>query len=82
MHEDEYAYDIILRLARELMTRGAKVEIIIQDKKDGIREGRILPGSKRETCMGKTIPLKQTERLKQRAVQINELFRKDKSRYI
>ena len=24
LHEDEYAYDIILRLARELLTRGAK----------------------------------------------------------
>ena len=30
LHEDEYAYDIILRLARELMMRGAKVEIIIR----------------------------------------------------
>lgn len=28
LHEDEYAYDIILRLARELLTRGAKVHII------------------------------------------------------
>lgn len=81
LHEDEYAYDIILRLARELMMRGAKVEIIIQDKKDGIRDGRILPGSKRETCMGRAIPLNQTERLRQRTAKINELFRKDKSRY-
>ena len=48
LYEDEYAYDIILRLARELMMRGAKVHIIIQDKKDGIREDRILAGSKRE----------------------------------
>ena len=31
LHEDEYAYDIILRLARELLSRGAKVHIIIQD---------------------------------------------------
>jgi N-acetylmuramoyl-L-alanine amidase len=81
LHEDEYAYDIILRLARELMMRGAKVEVIIQDKKDGIREGRILAGSKRETCMGKVIPLKQTERLQQRAAKINELYRQDKSKY-
>ena len=27
LHEDEYAYDIILRLARELLSRGAKVHI-------------------------------------------------------
>ena len=81
LYEDEYAYDIILRLARELMMRGAKVHIIIQDKKDGIREDRILAGSKRETCMGKAIPLKQTERLHQRAAKINELYRKDKGKY-
>lgn len=81
LHEDEYAYDIILRLARELMQRGAKVHIIIQDKKDGIREGRILPNSKRETCMGKEIPLNQTDRLYQRVAKINELYRKDKSKY-
>ena len=31
LHEDEYAYDIMLRLARNLLTRGAKVHIIIQD---------------------------------------------------
>ena len=41
LHEDEYAYDIILRLARELLSRGAKVHIIIQDKKDGIRDGHV-----------------------------------------
>ena len=81
LYEDEYAYDIILRLARELMMRGAKVHIIIQDKKDGIREDRILPGSERETCMGKAIPLKQNDRLQQRAAKINELYRKDNSRY-
>ena len=81
LHEDEYSYDIILRLARELMQRGAKVHIIIQDKKDGIRDGHILPNSKRETCMGTAIPLNQTERLKQRCVKINELCRKDKSKY-
>ena len=65
LHEDEYAYDIILRLARELLTRGAKVHIIIRDKKDGIRDGHILSNSKRETCMGDPIPLNQVERLKQ-----------------
>ena len=36
LHEDEYAYDIMLRLARNLMSKGAKVPIIIQDAKDGI----------------------------------------------
>ena len=81
LHEDEYAYDIILRLGRELLQRGAKVEFVIQDKKDGIRNGRILHNSKRETCMGKPIPLKQVDRLKQRCVAVNGLYRKDKSKY-
>ena len=81
LHEDEYAYDIALRLARNLMERGAKVHIIIQDAKDGIRDSRYLPTSKRETCMGKTIPLDQTARLKQRSDKINSLYRDDKSDY-
>lgn len=81
LHEDEYAYDIVLRLARELMTRGAKVHIIIQDAKDGIREGQILANSKRETCMGDPIPLNQVERLTQRCRWIDKLSKKDKSSY-
>ena len=59
MHEDEYAYDIILRLGRALMEKGAKVHIIIQDEKDGIRDDRYLSNSDRETCLGQTIPLDQ-----------------------
>ena len=31
LHEDEYAYDIVLRLGRELLMRGAKVHFIIQN---------------------------------------------------
>ena len=81
LHEDEYAYDIILRLARELLSRGAKVHIIIQDKKDGIRDGHVLANSKRETCMGDPIPLNQVARLKQRCDWVNKLYRKDKSTY-
>ena len=81
LHEDEYAYDIILRLARELLSRGAKVHIIIQDKKDGIRDGNVLANSKRETCMGDPIPLNQVARLKQRCDWVNKLYRKDKSNY-
>lgn len=79
LHEDEYAYDIILRLARELLSRGAKVHIIIQDKKDGIRDGHVLANSKRETCMGDPIPLNQVARLKQRCDWVNKLYRKDKA---
>ncbi|MDH6359094.1 N-acetylmuramoyl-L-alanine amidase [Parabacteroides sp. PF5-9] len=81
LHEDEYAYDIMLRLARNLMMKGAKVHIIIQDAKDGIRDDRILANSKRETCMGSAIPLNQTQRLQQRCDKINALYRRDKEIY-
>lgn len=81
LHEDEYAYDIILRLGRELLRRGAKVHFIIQDAKDGIRDDEILSNSKRETCMGETIPLNQVARLRQRCDAINRLYRKEKSNY-
>ena len=81
LHEDEYAYDIILRLGRELLKRGAKVHFIIQDSKDGIRNTYILKNSKRETCMGKPIPLGQIARLQQRCDAINRLYRKDKNKY-
>ena len=79
--EDEYAYDIALRLGRELLRRGAKVEFIIQDAKDGIRDTKVLKNSKRETCMGKTIPLNQLERLKQRSEAVNKLYKKDNKKY-
>lgn len=81
LHEDEYAYDIALRVARNLMMRGAKVHIIIQDAKDGIRDSRILSTGKRETCMGVPIPLRQTARLAQRCDRINTLYRKEKPAY-
>lgn len=81
LHEDEYAYDVALRLARNLMQEGAEVRIIIQDAKDGIRDDRYLSGSKRETCMGDRIPLGQVERLRQRCQKINALYVKDQKRY-
>ena len=40
--EDEYAYDVTLRLARRLMSNGAKVYIIIKDENDGTRDQKIL----------------------------------------
>ena len=78
LHEDEYAYDVMLRLARNLLMRGAKVHIIIQDAKDGIRDQVYLNNSKRETCMGSRIPLNQVSRLKQRCEKINSLSRRGK----
>ena len=81
LHEDEYAYDIVLRLARALLEHGATVHIIIQDKKDGIRDGKYLSNSKTETCMGQKIPLDQVLRLKQRSDKINNLSSKAKEKY-
>ena len=81
LHEDEYAYDVALRLARNLMQEGAEVRIIIQDAKDGIRDDSYLSNSKRETCMGDPIPLNQVQRLQQRCDKINALYRKDRKNY-
>jgi len=76
--EDEYAYDITLRLAKKLMENGAKVNLIIQDANDGIRDKSYLPMDKDETCLGAQIPLEQNERLKQRTKEVNKLYIKNK----
>lgn len=77
--EDEYAYDISLRLAKNLLSHGATVYMIIRDENDGIRGGEILPCDKDETCwVGKDIPVSQKLRLTQRSDAINMLYRKNK----
>jgi len=81
MYEDEYAYDIVLRLARNLISKGAKVHMIIQDPNDGIRDDMFLSYDNDETCLGKKIPLNQVNRLKQRTYAINSLYKKDKESY-
>jgi N-acetylmuramoyl-L-alanine amidase len=81
LHEDEYAYDIMLRLARNLLQRGATVHIIIQDPRDGIRDGMYLNNSKNETCLGRPIPLNQIARLKQRTDAINNLSSRAREQY-
>lgn len=81
LHEDEYAYDIALRLARNLMMDGATVYVIIQDPNDGIRDEMYLNNSSNETCMGEPIPRDQLDRLKQRVDKVNELYGRDKERF-
>ena len=76
--EDEYAYDVCLRLTRELISRGATAHMIIQDKNDGIRDGKYLECDHDEVCMGARIPVNQKKRLHQRAAQINNLYGKYK----
>ncbi|MUP39128.1 N-acetylmuramoyl-L-alanine amidase family protein [Labilibaculum euxinus] len=81
--EDEYAYDIVLRMGEELLSHGAKVHFIIQDPNDGIRDAAYLKPDKDERCYpSQTIPRKHTPRLKQRAAAINLLARNEsKSAY-
>ena len=77
--EDEYAYDITLRLAKELMAHGAKVYIIIQDPDDGIRDDFILEiDHDEEAYLDKRIPLNQVARLKQRVEIVNDLYKSNK----
>lgn len=79
--EDEYAYDIALRLARDLMQHGANVHLIIQDPNDGIRDEENLDCDYDEKCMGNLkIPRRQKARLVQRASQINKLYRSYKAK--
>ena len=80
--EDEYAYDITLRLAKELLAHGADVYIIIRDLNDGIRDERILKIDHDEVAYGdKTIPLNHLARLKQRVDIVNELHEKNKGKF-
>jgi N-acetylmuramoyl-L-alanine amidase len=77
--EDEYAYDITLRLANNLIRHGAEVYVIIQDPDDGIRNEAILECDYDELCYGDAvIPRNQVKRLKQRTDTINSLYRKNR----
>ena len=80
--EDEYAYDVTLRLAKELLAHGAKVFMIVRDENDGIRNQRILELDRDEVVYpDKEIPLNQLERLKQRVDVVNDLYLKHTGRY-
>ncbi len=75
--EDEYAYDVTLRMARNLIERGATVYMIIIDKNDGIRDESFLKADKDEVCYpNQPIPLNQMKRLQQRVDATNKLYKK------
>lgn len=75
--EDEYAYDVGLRLARNLLENGAIVHIVVQDGNDGIRNDEILTCDNDEKTMGtQDMPVNQLARLKQRTDAINALYAK------
>lgn len=72
--EDEYAYDVTLRLMRLLLSHDATVFMIVRDRDDGIRDEDFLQCDKDEVVLGDlTIPLPQRERLQQRTDLINTL---------
>lgn len=80
--EDEYAYDVTLRLARMLISSSAKVYIIIKDPNDGIRNKQILKVDYDElNYPNEKIPLNQKARLRQRTQTVNNLFLKHGSKY-
>lgn len=80
--EDEYAYDITLRLARNLIQHGATVYMIIRDNNDGIRDGWHLPLDHDELCYPNlSIPRNPNLRLRQRKDAVNQLYNKYKGTY-
>ncbi|MBX2928864.1 MAG: N-acetylmuramoyl-L-alanine amidase [Saprospiraceae bacterium] len=75
--EDEYAYDVTLRLCRRLVAHGATAYMITRDLNDGIRSAELLPcDTDEEVWGGAKIPYGQKERLWQRTDIVNELFEK------
>lgn len=80
--EDEYAYDVTLRLAKNLISEGATVYMITRDKNDGIRDDVHLKADKDERCYpNKTIPLNHIKRLRQRTDAVNQLYTKNKGKF-
>lgn len=72
--EDEYAYDVSLRLLRLLISHGATAFMIVRDPDDGIRDEDFLPCDKDETVWGEQeIPYGQRDRLQQRCDIINAM---------
>ncbi len=77
--EDEYAYDVGLRLARKLLQHGAIAYLIVRDPNDGIRDEEYLHCDTDEVVWGnKKIPHSQKSRLKQRSDIVNQLYEQNK----
>lgn len=77
--EDEYAYDVVLRLGRNLIEHGATVHFIIIDPNDGIRDEQFLKPDKDEVCYPNLpIPINQVQRLRQRTEAVNKLYNQNR----
>jgi N-acetylmuramoyl-L-alanine amidase len=82
LSEDEYAYDVTIRLARRLMEHGATVYMIVQDQDDGIRDDPVLPMDYDEVHYpDRPIPYNQRSRLRERVEIVNRLYAKHKGAY-
>jgi N-acetylmuramoyl-L-alanine amidase len=81
--EDEYAYDVALRIVRNLLEHGALAYMIIRDPDDGLRSGEYLPCDYDEYCWGNyKIPRNQKRRLFQRSDAVNELYERHRKQGI
>jgi N-acetylmuramoyl-L-alanine amidase len=79
--EDEYAYDVSLRVARELIKHGAVVYIINRDPTDGIRDGDFLICDSDElTYPDIVVARNHKERLTQRSDAVNLLYEANKKK--
>ncbi len=77
--EDEYAYDVSIRLAKKLLENGATVYMLTRDPNDGIRNGDYLPCDKDEMHYpAAKVPVGQRSRLAARASIVNQLYKKHK----
>lgn len=75
--EDEYAYDVALRLCRNLIANGATAYMITRDPNDGIRDDKFLKCDSDEVLWGGVkMSRSQKTRLFQRSDIINDLYNK------
>ena len=73
--EDEYAYDVALRLCRNILEHGGTPYMIVRDENDGIRDDNYLRADKDETVWGgASLPRNQKARLFQRSDIVNALY--------
>jgi len=80
--EDEYAYDVGLRLVRALLEHGATAYMIIQDPNDGIRDQAVLKMDYDEvTYPHQVTPANQLARLRLRINAVNKLKAAHKNSY-
>ena len=78
--EDEYAYDITLRIARKIEEHSGTVHMIINDPNDGIREDELLDIDYDEYCYPEQdIPKNHNKRLIQRADAVNDIYLENKT---